>query len=135
MIKDKAVVAVENITKGYPGVNALSGVDFDLRPGEVHALVGENGAGKSTLIKVLSGDIPPDGGTITVDGEPVTFASPGDARRQGIVTIFQELTIVPWLSVAENVVLGSEPTIGPWGQLFSRGQSHRPDTGHAATYR
>ena len=123
MIKNKAVVAVENITKGYPGVNALSGVDFDLRPGEVHALVGENGAGKSTLIKVLSGDIPPDGGTITVDGEPVTFASPGDARRQGIVTIFQELTIVPWLSVAENVVLGSEPTIGPWGQLFSRGQA------------
>ena len=123
MSQDKAVIAVENITKRYPGVNALSCVDFDLRPGEVHALVGENGAGKSTLIKVLSGDIPPDEGTITVDGQPVTFASPRDARRQGIVTIFQELTIVPWLSVAENVVLGSEPTIGPWGQFFSQGQA------------
>ena len=120
MSQDKAVIAVKNITKRYPGVTALAGVDFDLRRGEVHALVGENGAGKSTLIKVLSGDVPADEGTITVEGRPVTFASPGAARRHGIVTIFQELTIVPWLSVAENVVLGSEPTIGPGGQLFSR---------------
>lgn len=123
MSQEKAVIAVENITKRYPGVTALAEVDFDLRPGEVHALVGENGAGKSTLIKVLSGDIPPDQGTLSVEGRPVTFATPGDARRHGIVTIFQELTIVPWLSVAENVVLGSEPTIGPGGQLFSRRQA------------
>jgi ABC-type sugar transport system ATPase subunit len=114
------VIAVAGITKTYPGVTALSEVGFDLRPGEVHALVGENGAGKSTLIRVLSGDARADAGTVTVAGAPVHFASPSDARSHGIVTIFQELTIVPWLSVAENVVLGSEPTVGPGRQLFSR---------------
>jgi len=114
------VIAVAGITKKYPGVTALSEVGLDLRPGEVHALVGENGAGKSTLIRVLSGDTRADAGTITMAGAPVHFASPSDARGHGIVTIFQELTIVPWLSVAENVVLGSEPTVGPGRQIFSR---------------
>lgn len=124
MAEDGTVIAVSGITKKYPGVLALSEVDFDLRPGEVHAVVGENGAGKSTLIRVLSGDTRPDAGTIAIGGEAVKFNSPRDARQHGIVTIFQELTTVPWLSVAENVVLGSEPTIGPGRQLFSRRRTH-----------
>lgn len=116
----QSIIAVEGVTKRYPGVTALSEVSFDLRPGEIHGLVGENGAGKSTLIRVLSGDSSPDEGTLAVSGAAVTFASPSDARRRGIVTIFQELTIVPWLSVAENVVLGNAPTVGPGGQIYSR---------------
>lgn len=120
MVDETAIISLNGITKTYPGVVALSDVTIDLRPGEVHGLVGENGAGKSTLIRILSGDTRSDSGTIMVAGTPVTFADPGDARRRGIVTMFQELTIVPWLSVAENVVLGSEPTIGFGRQWFSR---------------
>src|ERR1700733_15647719 len=85
------VLAVENVTKAYPGVRALNRVSFDLRRGEVHALIGENGAGKSTLIRVLSGDARPDEGTISLDGKPIAFASPRDARRSGVVALFQEL--------------------------------------------
>jgi ABC-type sugar transport system ATPase subunit len=118
-------VALEDITKDYPGVRALAGVSLDLRAGEVHALVGENGAGKSTLIRILSGDARPNQGRLLVQGKEVQFLSPVDARRCGIATIFQELMIVPALSVAENVVLGSEPTIG-WGrQLYSRRRAER----------
>jgi ABC-type sugar transport system ATPase subunit len=117
------VLAVENITKAYPGVRALNRVSFDLRRGEVHALIGENGAGKSTLIRVLSGDARPDEGTISLDGKPIALASPRDARRSGIVAIFQELMIVGELSVAENVFLGSEPGLG--GILYSRRQAER----------
>ncbi len=116
------VLAVENIVKAYPGVRALRDVSFDLRPGEVHALIGENGAGKSTLIRVLSGDVRPDAGTVRMGGEAVSFAGPGEARRRGIVAIFQELMIVGELSVAENVFLGNEP--GPAG-LYSRRQAER----------
>lgn len=115
-----AIISVEGISKYYPGVRALSDVTLDLRPGEVHALVGENGAGKSTLIRILSGDTPPDEGIIRASGRPIAFADPSAARRHGIVTIHQELTIVPWMSVAENVVLGSEPTVGIGRQWFSR---------------
>src|SRR5271166_5330093 len=93
----------------YPGVRALAGVSLDLRLGEVHALVGENGAGKSTLIRILSGDARPDAGTVRVGGQVARFGSPHDARCNGIVAIFQELMIVPDLSVAENVMLGNEP--------------------------
>jgi len=118
------LIAVEGVTKTYPGVTALDDVAIDLRRGEVHALVGENGAGKSTLIKILAGDTLPDRGRILMAGSPVSIASPGDARRLGIVTIFQELTIVPWLNVAENVVLGAEPTVGVGGQIFSRRQTY-----------
>ena len=107
------LVLLKNLAKDYPGVRALRGVSLDLRRGEVHALIGENGAGKSTLIRILSGDVPPDGGSISIDGEPVIFDGPRDARRRGIVTIFQELTIAPDLSVAENIFLGNEP-----GSLF-----------------
>jgi ABC-type sugar transport system ATPase subunit len=118
-------VSVRDIVKEYPGVRALAGVSLDLCAGEVHALVGENGAGKSTLIRVLSGDVRPNRGRILVRGEEVDFQSPYDARRCGIVTIFQELTIVPGLSVAENVILGSEPTIGFGRQLYSRRRAER----------
>ena len=116
-------VALEDITKEYPGVRALVGVSLDLRPGEVHALVGENGAGKSTLIRILSGDTRPNRGRILLHGQEVQFQSPKEARRQGIATIFQEPMVVPGLSVAENVVLGSEPVVG-WG-FYSRRRAER----------
>ena len=118
-------VGLEGIVKDYPGVRALAGVSLDLRAGEVHALVGENGAGKSTLIRIISGDMRADHGRIFVAGRATTFQSPNDARRCGIATIFQELMIVPGLSVAENIVLGDEPTVG-WGrQLYSRRRTER----------
>src|SRR5882757_6487090 len=117
------LVSVEAVDKQYPGVRALAGVSLELRPGEVHALVGENGAGKSTLIRILSGDARPDAGTLRVRGQVARFASPHDARRNGIVAIFQELMIVPDLSVAENVMLGNEP--GAQGLLYSRREAER----------
>ena len=116
-------VVLDNLQKDYPGVRALRGVSMDLRRGEVHALVGENGAGKSTLIRILSGDVRPDGGTLSVGGETVVFAGPMDARKHGIVTIFQELMIVPELSVAENIFLGNEP--GSFGLSYSRRRAER----------
>ncbi|MEW6123648.1 MAG: sugar ABC transporter ATP-binding protein [Pseudomonadota bacterium] len=114
------LLAVRGVGKSYPGVRALWGVDLDLRPGEVHALVGENGAGKSTLIRILSGAAQPDEGTVLMGGAPVTFASPREARRRGVVTIFQELAIVPGMTVAENIVLSNEPVRGPGGLMFDR---------------
>ncbi|MET9800582.1 sugar ABC transporter ATP-binding protein [Streptomyces sp. NPDC006368] len=98
------------ITKSFPGVRALDGVDLEVRSGEVHCLLGQNGAGKSTLIKVLAGAHQPDGGEITWGGAPVTLRSPIAAMRLGIATIYQELDLVEGLSVAENVFLGHEPT-------------------------
>jgi ABC-type sugar transport system ATPase subunit len=115
------LLAVEHVSRAYPGVRALRGVSLDLKAGEVHALVGENGAGKSTLIRILSGDTGPDEGIIRIRGEPVKLASPSDARRRGIVAIFQELMIVPELSVAENVLLGNEPG----SVLYSRSAAER----------
>ena len=117
------VVAVTGITKEYPSVRALNDVSLDLRRGEVHALVGENGAGKSTLIRILSGDARPDAGKMSIDGTEVVFSSPADARRRGIVAIFQELMIVPDLSVVENVLLGAEP--GLVGVFYSRREAER----------
>ncbi|MFJ6695081.1 sugar ABC transporter ATP-binding protein [Streptomyces sp. NPDC091272] len=98
------------ITKSFPGVRALDGVDLEVLPGEVHCLLGQNGAGKSTLIKVLAGAHQPDGGQITWAGESVALKSPIAAMRLGIATIYQELDLVEGLSVAENVFLGHEPT-------------------------
>jgi ABC-type sugar transport system ATPase subunit len=100
------------ITKSFPGVRALDGVSFDVRAGEVHALVGENGAGKSTLMKILAGAYRADGGTIEIDGNPVTIDGPKDAERLGIGMIYQEFNVVPDLGVIENVVLGIEPVRG-----------------------
>jgi rhamnose transport system ATP-binding protein len=106
------LLQVRGIEKTFPGVRALSGVSFDVRAGEVHALLGENGAGKSTLIKIISGVYQPDVGSILVDGREVQFASPDDARRAGVATIYQELLLFPELSVAENIFLGHAPLAG-----------------------
>jgi ribose transport system ATP-binding protein len=103
------LLTMRGIVKQFPGVRALDGVDLDVVAGEVHCLLGQNGAGKSTLIKVLAGAHRPDAGEITFDGQPVSFSSPQAADQAGIATIYQELDLVPGLSVAENVVLGHEP--------------------------
>ncbi len=104
-----SVVEVRNISKSFAGVAALKGVSFDVRPGEVHALLGENGAGKSTLIRVIAGAHQPDEGEILVSGRPVRLSSPRDAKRRGIATVYQELLLFPDLTVAENIFLGSAP--------------------------
>lgn len=110
MAPEPPLLSMSGITKSFPGVRALDGVDLDVQAGEVHCLLGQNGAGKSTLIKVLSGAHQPDTGTIGWRGEPVTLRSPIAAMRLGIATIYQELDLVEHLSVAENVHLGHEPT-------------------------
>ncbi|MBG0851170.1 sugar ABC transporter ATP-binding protein [Streptomyces spinoverrucosus] len=110
MAPEPPLLSMSGITKSFPGVRALDGVDLDVQAGEVHCLLGQNGAGKSTLIKVLAGAHQPDTGTINWRGEPVTLRSPIAAMRLGIATIYQELDLVEHLSVAENVHLGHEPT-------------------------
>ncbi|RMI37747.1 sugar ABC transporter ATP-binding protein [Streptomyces triticirhizae] len=102
------ILTLSGITKSFPGVRALDGVDLEVLPGEVHCLLGQNGAGKSTLIKVVAGAHQPDSGEITWRGEPVTLSNPVSAMRLGISTIYQELDLVLHLSVAENVHLGHE---------------------------
>jgi len=94
------------ISKAFPGVHALSAVDLDVRHGEVHAVIGENGAGKSTLMKILAGALQPDSGDILIDGEKVTIASPLVALELGIAMVYQELSLLPNLSIAENIFLG-----------------------------
>ncbi|MEE1940073.1 sugar ABC transporter ATP-binding protein [Streptomyces sp. TRM 70361] len=103
------VVDMRGISVEFPGVKALSEVDFRLFPGEVHALMGENGAGKSTLIKALTGVYRPSAGVIRLDGEPVAFPGPAQAQEAGISTVYQEVNLCPNLSVAENILLGREP--------------------------
>ncbi|QIQ01730.1 sugar ABC transporter ATP-binding protein [Streptomyces liangshanensis] len=107
---ESVLLTMSGITKLFPGVRALDGVDLEVQAGEVHCLLGQNGAGKSTLIKVLAGAHQPDGGVITWQGEAVTLKSPIAAMRLGIATIYQELDLVEGLSVAENIFLGHEPT-------------------------
>ncbi|MFE7132638.1 ATP-binding cassette domain-containing protein [Streptomyces sp. NPDC057638] len=103
------LLRVEGVRKTFPGVVALDGVDFELRAGEVHVLLGENGAGKSTLIKVVSGAHRPDAGRLTIDGREVRLRDTRHAERLGIATIHQEFTLVPELTVAENIFLGRQP--------------------------
>ncbi|MFF3942677.1 sugar ABC transporter ATP-binding protein [Streptomyces phaeofaciens] len=110
MAPQPPLLTMSGITKSFPGVRALDGVDLEVQAGEVHCLLGQNGAGKSTLIKVLAGAHQPDSGEITWRGEPVTLGSPIAAMRLGIATIYQELDLIEGLSVAENVFLGHEPT-------------------------
>ncbi len=112
MEPSEKLLDMRRITKRFPGVLALSEVDFDVRKGEVHALVGENGAGKSTLMKILSGVYERDGGEVTFKDQPVAFRSPRQAQLAGITTIYQELNQVPYLSVTENIFLGAELTRG-----------------------
>ncbi len=117
------ILATRNVVKRFPGVVALKGVSFDLRPGEIHALCGENGAGKSTLIKVLSG-IHPYGsyeGDVEIEGKSAQMSGPRDAERAGIAVIYQELALVPEMSVAENLLLGAEPRrfgLIDWDKVF-----------------
>lgn len=106
------LLTIRGVTKRFPGVQALTAVDFDLRPGEVHALMGENGAGKSTLMKILAGLQPADEGSIEHRGETVELRSPLDARERGILLIHQELSLSPELSAAENIYLGAWPANG-----------------------
>ncbi len=107
---------MRGIEKHFRGVQALRGVDFDLRAGEVHALLGENGAGKSTLMNILSGVHAPDAGELHVDGVPMRLQSPREAQEAGIATIFQELDLVPSLDIAANLFLGRE-RMRPGGML------------------
>jgi general nucleoside transport system ATP-binding protein len=106
---DRVVLALRGITKRFPGVVANDAIDFDLRRGEVHALLGENGAGKSTLMNVLYGLYRPDEGEIVLNGNPITFHSPGDAIRAGIGMVHQHFMLIPVMTVAENIVLATEP--------------------------
>lgn len=123
-MSEAEVLACEGIVKAFPGALALDAVDFEVRAGEVHGLIGENGAGKSTLMHILAGATQPDAGVIRLDGEPVHFATPRDAIDQGIVLVHQELNLVPHLSVAENVFLGKE-LVSPLGLVRTHEQTRR----------
>ena len=103
------LLEMEGIRKSFVGVEVLHGVDLDLRPGEIHAIVGENGAGKSTLMKVLAGVHTPDGGTIRIEGQEVSFAHPHAAQAAGVGIVYQEFNLLPDRNVAENVFVGREP--------------------------
>jgi rhamnose transport system ATP-binding protein len=105
----ESALVLRKVSKTFPGVRALDDVSFDVRPGEVHALLGENGAGKSTLIKIISGVYPPASGDLEVDGKAVHFSSPGEAQARGIATIYQEFSLYSELTVAENIFAGHMP--------------------------
>jgi len=105
---ESPLLQASNITKSYVGVHALKGASFELRAGEVHALIGENGAGKSTLIKIITGAVKPDGGAIELDAQTITHNSPRVAKQLGIVAIYQQPALFPELTVAENIALGLE---------------------------
>jgi galactofuranose transport system ATP-binding protein len=109
MARPSPILAMTGISKAFVGVKALDGVDLRLAPGEVHAVMGENGAGKSTLIKGLTGVYDFDAGSVELDGRPVRFASPAEAQRGGVSTVYQEVNLCANLSVAENVFIGREP--------------------------
>ena len=102
------VLEARGLVKRYGQVTAMDGCDFELLPGEIMAVIGDNGAGKSTLIKALSGALVPDEGTILLDGQPVRFHGPLDARRHGIETVYQDLAVAPALDIADNLFLGRE---------------------------
>jgi ribose transport system ATP-binding protein len=102
-------LAVTGVSKAYPGTQALSGVDLEVLPGEIHGIAGQNGAGKSTLVRILSGIEQPDGGTVQIDGTPVQLSTPQSAHREQIFTVHQELSLVPHLTVAENIYVDDLP--------------------------
>jgi ABC-type sugar transport system ATPase subunit len=107
--EDNQILRMTGVSKRFPGVKALEDVHLEVGPAEIHALLGENGAGKSTLLKILSGAYTADAGTIELYGKPVIFATPHDAQRSGVVTIYQEFTLAPDMTIAENVFIGREP--------------------------
>src|SRR5690606_10157946 len=108
------IVEMRNIKKHFGHVIALNGVSFDVRPGECHCLLGDNGAGKSTFIKTMSGVHRPSSGQMVVEGSPVTFESPRDAMAAGIATVYQDLAMIPLMSVVRNFWMGREPEKGIW---------------------
>jgi len=116
------ILRMSNISKNFAGVHALRGVDFDLYPGEVHAILGENGAGKSTLIKVITGVHQPNGGEIYLNGQQAHFADPRETRQHGIAAIYQEPSLFPDLDIAENIFVGRQPMQAggrvAWGQMY-----------------
>ena len=120
---DRALLEMRGVDKAFPGVRALAGVDFVARRGEVHALMGENGAGKSTLIKVLTGVYRRDAGRVVLEGRGIEPLSPMQAEALGISTVYQEVNLIPFLSVAENICLGRQPTTAGvirWGAIRRR---------------
>ncbi|HYO30513.1 MAG TPA: sugar ABC transporter ATP-binding protein [Thermomicrobiales bacterium] len=117
---DAPLLAMDGVVKTFPGVLALDGASLRVGRGEIHAVVGQNGAGKSTLMKILNGAYRRDGGSVTFDGKPVDFASTQEAQLAGVSTIFQEINLVPYRSVAENVFMGREPRrfgLIDWGRM------------------
>ena len=108
----KTILTAKHITKLFPGMKALDNVDFDLREGEVHILVGENGAGKSTLLKILSGNYAPTTGSVVINGQEMSFSDTTAALNAGVAIIYQELHLVPEMTVAENIYLGQLPHKG-----------------------
>ena len=127
------LLALRGVTKRFGGATALSDVSFELFAGETHGLIGENGAGKSTLMKILSGVHQPDDGHIAIRGEPVVFGSPAAARARGIGMVYQELSLMPALSIAENVFLGRQPVnragLVAWGQMNREASVHLSSLG------
>ena len=121
------ILSLKNIQKTFGGIHALSGVSFDLREGEVHALVGENGAGKSTLIKSISGAYTPDGGSITVGGKEYEMLTPNQARKLGIGVVYQEFNLLPDMSVAENIYL-TTPPMGRFGLIDTKKRAQQAYT-------
>jgi len=118
-VMTRPILTARKLTKRYGRVIALDGTDFDLYPGEILAVIGDNGAGKSTLIKAISGAILPDSGEIELEGKPVRFRSPMEARDAGIETVYQNLALSPALSIADNMFLGREiRRAGPLGQVL-----------------
>ncbi|AVW89775.1 ATP-binding cassette domain-containing protein [Celeribacter baekdonensis] len=109
---DSPIVEMKNIEKHFGNIIALAGVSFDVRPGECHCLLGDNGAGKSTFIKTMSGVHRPTKGEILFEGKPLNFATPRDAMEAGIATVFQDLAMIPLMSVTRNFFMGREPTTG-----------------------
>lgn len=119
------IIRMENIKKHFGNVIALNGVTFDVRPGECHCLLGDNGAGKSTFIKTMSGVHKPTEGTITFEGRPMAFNSPRDAMEAGIATVFQDLAMIPLMSVTRNFFMGREPTKGRFIKRFDLETANR----------
>ena len=113
------ILQARGLVKRYGNVTAIDGADFDLYPGEILAVIGDNGAGKSSMIKALSGAVVPDQGEIRLDGEPIHFKSPLEARRAGIETVYQDLAVAPALDIATNLFLGREKRrVGPLGSVL-----------------
>jgi fructose transport system ATP-binding protein len=136
MSQPQPILEARGLVKHFGHVVALDGADFELYPGEIVAIIGDNGAGKSTLIKSLSGALQPDDGEIRLDGERVRFRSPGDARRAGIETVYQDLAVAPSLDIASNIFLGREARWrGPLGlalRLLDKRRMRREAAQHFA---